>query len=157
MVAALGLFTLALGVQPALAAFGDELAGAVGRSAPLLVLAALLAGGLAGEAVDLEGRLERLGEAVKGATRLSTPAARAARGATADAADGAVRQDLRGRGGRHGGLLSGARRFPAVRTQRGRGSVRNAPGRSSRDASAAGCAAVASPGTVGWREISVGR
>jgi uncharacterized membrane protein YqgA involved in biofilm formation len=60
LVAALGLFTLALGVQQALAAFGDELTGAVGRSAPLLVLGGLLAGGLAGEAVDLEGRLERL-------------------------------------------------------------------------------------------------
>ena len=38
LVAALGLFTLAPGVQQALAAFGDELAGAVGRSAPLLAL-----------------------------------------------------------------------------------------------------------------------
>jgi len=34
LVAALGLFTLALGVQQALAAFGDTLAGVVGRSAP---------------------------------------------------------------------------------------------------------------------------
>jgi uncharacterized membrane protein YqgA involved in biofilm formation len=65
LVAGLGLFTLVLGVQQALAAFGDELAGAVGRSAPLVVLGALLAGGLAGEAVGLEGRLERLGEAVR--------------------------------------------------------------------------------------------
>jgi uncharacterized membrane protein YqgA involved in biofilm formation len=65
LVAALGLFTLALGVQQALAAFGDDLARTVGRSTPLLVLGALLAGGLAGEAVELEGRLERLGEAVK--------------------------------------------------------------------------------------------
>jgi uncharacterized membrane protein YqgA involved in biofilm formation len=46
LVAALGLFTLALGVQQALAAFGDELAGAVGRPAPLLVRGALLAAGL---------------------------------------------------------------------------------------------------------------
>jgi uncharacterized protein len=65
LVAALGLFTLALGVQQALASFGDDLARAMGRSAPLLVLGALLAGGLAGEAARLEGRLERLGEAVK--------------------------------------------------------------------------------------------
>jgi uncharacterized membrane protein YqgA involved in biofilm formation len=65
LVAALGLFTLALGVQQALASFGDDLTRAMGRSAPLLVLGALLAGGLAGEAVRLEGRLERLGEAVK--------------------------------------------------------------------------------------------
>jgi uncharacterized protein len=65
LVAALGLFTLALGVQQALAAFGDDLSGAVGRSAPLLVLGALLAGGLTGEAVRLEARLEGLGEAVK--------------------------------------------------------------------------------------------
>jgi uncharacterized membrane protein YqgA involved in biofilm formation len=65
LVAGLGLFTLVLGVQQALAAFGDELAGAVGRSAPLVVLGALLAGGLIGEAAGLEGRLERLGEAVK--------------------------------------------------------------------------------------------
>jgi uncharacterized membrane protein YqgA involved in biofilm formation len=34
LVAALGLFTLALGIQQALAAFGDELARAVGRSVP---------------------------------------------------------------------------------------------------------------------------
>ena len=54
LVAALGLFTLALDVQQAQAAFGDDLASAVGRSAPLLVLGALLAGGLAGEAVELE-------------------------------------------------------------------------------------------------------
>ena len=46
LVAALGLFTLALGVQQALAAFGDDLSRAVGRSAPLLVLGALLAIGL---------------------------------------------------------------------------------------------------------------
>ena len=46
LVAALGLFTLALGVQQALAAFGEDLSGAVGRSAPLLVFGALLAGGL---------------------------------------------------------------------------------------------------------------
>ena len=65
LVAALGLFTLGLGVQQALAAFGDDLSGAVGRSAPLLVLGALLAGGLTGEAVRLEERLEGLGEAVK--------------------------------------------------------------------------------------------
>lgn len=65
LVAALGLFTLALGVQQALASFGDDLAHALGRSAPLLVLGALLAGALAGGAVQLEGRLERLGEAVK--------------------------------------------------------------------------------------------
>ena len=65
LVAALGLFTLALGAQQALAAFGDDLSGAVGRSAPLLVLAALLAEGLTGEAVRLEERLEGLGEAVK--------------------------------------------------------------------------------------------
>ena len=37
----------------------------MGRSAPLLVLDALLAGGLTGEAVALDKRLERLGEAVK--------------------------------------------------------------------------------------------
>jgi uncharacterized protein len=54
LVAALGLFTLALGVQQALAAFGDQLAAAVGRSAPLLVLGALLAGGLAGQGIARE-------------------------------------------------------------------------------------------------------
>jgi uncharacterized protein len=48
-----------------LASFDDDLTRAMGRSAPLLVLGALLAGGLAGEAVRLEGHLERLGEAVK--------------------------------------------------------------------------------------------
>jgi uncharacterized protein len=65
LVAGLGLFTLALGVQQALAAFGDELARAVGQPAPLLVLGALLAGGLCGEAVQVEGRLERVGEAIR--------------------------------------------------------------------------------------------
>ena len=48
LVAALGLFTLALGVQQALAAFGDEVSRAVGRSAPLLVLGAF-ADGLYGD------------------------------------------------------------------------------------------------------------
>ena len=48
LVAALGLFTLALGVQQALSAFGDEVSRAVGRSAPLLVLGAF-ADGLYGD------------------------------------------------------------------------------------------------------------
>jgi uncharacterized membrane protein YqgA involved in biofilm formation len=65
LVAVLGLFTLALGIQQALASFGDDLTRALGRSAPVLVLGALLVGGLAGEAARLEGRLERLGEVVK--------------------------------------------------------------------------------------------
>ena len=37
----------------------------MGRPAPLLVLGALLAGGLCGEVVQVEGRLERVGEAIK--------------------------------------------------------------------------------------------
>jgi len=39
LVAALGLFTLALGVQQALAAFGDDLAGAAGLRGDLGLLA----------------------------------------------------------------------------------------------------------------------
>jgi uncharacterized membrane protein YqgA involved in biofilm formation len=58
---ALGLFVLVLGVADALDTFGDELAGAVGRVAVLLVLGSLLVGGVIGEALDVEAALARLG------------------------------------------------------------------------------------------------
>jgi uncharacterized protein len=65
LVAGLGLFTVALGVQQALVTFGDDLTQVLGQSAPLVVLGAMLIGGLAGELAQLEARLERVGEAVK--------------------------------------------------------------------------------------------
>lgn len=57
----LGLFVLVLGVDGALATFGPELRGALGRASVLVVLGALLLGGVVGEVVDLDGRLTRLG------------------------------------------------------------------------------------------------
>ncbi|MBW3658076.1 MAG: DUF554 domain-containing protein [Actinobacteria bacterium] len=57
----LGLFVVVLGVDGALATFGADLQGALGRVAVLVVLGSLLLGGLLGEAVDLEGLLARLG------------------------------------------------------------------------------------------------
>lgn len=57
----LGVFVLVLGVGDALGTFGDELAGALGRSAVLVILGSLLVGGVLGELIDIEARLERLG------------------------------------------------------------------------------------------------
>ncbi|CAN5280405.1 hypothetical protein BH20ACT9_BH20ACT9_05080 [soil metagenome] len=61
----LGLFTVVLGVANGLDAFGRPLAGAVGRAAVLVVLGSAVAGGLIGEALDLEGRLEGVGRRVR--------------------------------------------------------------------------------------------
>lgn len=57
----LGLFVVVLGVDGALATFGPELRGVLGRGAVLVVLGSLLVGGILGEAIDLEGLLARLG------------------------------------------------------------------------------------------------
>lgn len=65
----LGLFTIVLGIVNAQDAFGDELAGAVGQAAVLVVLGALLLGGVLGELADLDGLLERLGERLRAAVQ----------------------------------------------------------------------------------------
>ena len=62
----LGLVTLLIGALSAASVGSAELEGAVGGSAPvLIVLGSLLLGGIAGSLVDIEGRLEDLGEAVR--------------------------------------------------------------------------------------------
>ncbi len=58
----LGLFVLVLGISGALETFGTELQQAMGRGAVLVVLGALLVGGIVGELVDIERRLTRVGE-----------------------------------------------------------------------------------------------
>jgi uncharacterized membrane protein YqgA involved in biofilm formation len=57
----LGTFVVVLGVGDALTTFGDELSAALGRAAVLVVLGSLLVGGVLGEALAIEARLERLG------------------------------------------------------------------------------------------------
>jgi len=57
----LGVFVVVLGVGDALTTFGDELASTLGRAAVLVVLGSLLVGGVLGELLAIEDRLERLG------------------------------------------------------------------------------------------------
>lgn len=57
----LGVFVVVLGVGDALGTFGDDLAGPLGRGAVLVVLGSLLVGGVLGELMAIEARLERLG------------------------------------------------------------------------------------------------
>ena len=57
----LGVFVVVLGVGDALGTFGDDLAGPLGRGAVLVILGSLLVGGVLGELMAIEGRLERLG------------------------------------------------------------------------------------------------
>ena len=57
----LGVFVVVLGIGDALGTFGDELAGPLGRAAVLVILGSLLAGGVLGEIMAIEARLERLG------------------------------------------------------------------------------------------------
>jgi uncharacterized membrane protein YqgA involved in biofilm formation len=57
----LGVFVVVLGVGDALGTFGDELSTALGRAAVLVVLGSLLVGGVIGELLAIEARLERLG------------------------------------------------------------------------------------------------
>jgi uncharacterized protein len=65
----LGLVTLLIGGLSAADVGSEALAGAVGSSAPvLIVLGSLLLGGILGSLVDIEQRLEDLGEVVR--TRL---------------------------------------------------------------------------------------
>ncbi len=57
----LGVFVVVLGIGDALTTFGTELSGALGRAAVLVVLGSLLVGGIIGEVIRIEERLERLG------------------------------------------------------------------------------------------------
>ncbi len=57
----LGVFVVVLGIGDALGTFGDELAGALGPAAVLVVLGSLLVGGILGELLAIESRLEQLG------------------------------------------------------------------------------------------------
>ena len=57
----LGVFVVVLGVGDALGTFGDDLAGPLGRAAVLVILGSLLVGGVLGELMAIEARLERLG------------------------------------------------------------------------------------------------
>ncbi len=66
---ALGLFTLVIGAKQSLALFSDPLSQALGRASVLVVLASLLLGGIAGEVLRLEERLEGLGNRLR--TRLA--------------------------------------------------------------------------------------
>jgi uncharacterized membrane protein YqgA involved in biofilm formation len=60
---ALGLVTLLIGALSARAVLSDDLAAAVGSAAPvLIVLGALLLGGIVGSLVDIEARLDQLGD-----------------------------------------------------------------------------------------------
>jgi len=62
---ALGLFTLVIGFTNAADTFGDTLADTVGQAAVLLVLGALLVGGVLGELMNLDGALQRVGERLR--------------------------------------------------------------------------------------------
>lgn len=62
---ALGLFTLVIGFANAADTFGDTLTEAVGQAAVLIVLGALLVGGVLGELLDLDAALQRVGERLK--------------------------------------------------------------------------------------------
>jgi uncharacterized protein len=57
----LGIFVIVLGFSDALTTFGATLAGRLGTSAVLVVLGSLLIGGITGDLLDIEARLERLG------------------------------------------------------------------------------------------------
>jgi uncharacterized protein len=57
----LGLFVLVLGLSDALTTFGPGLSEPLGRAAVLIVLGSLLLGGVIGELIDVERRLEHFG------------------------------------------------------------------------------------------------
>ena len=86
---ALGLVTLLIGALSAVEVTSPELAAAVGRSAPvLIILGALLIGGIIGSLIDIEARLEQFGDWLR--RRLSrTPAGALTSGA--DVGDVAAR------------------------------------------------------------------
>jgi uncharacterized membrane protein YqgA involved in biofilm formation len=74
MTDAVGVFVVVLGVNDALVTFGTELSDALGRAAVLLVLGSLVVGGAIGAALDVEGRLERLGERLRRLAQRDLPA-----------------------------------------------------------------------------------
>ena len=88
MTDAVGVFVVVLGVGDALVTFGPELGDALGRAAVLVVLGALVVGGAIGAALDLEGRLERLGERLR---RLAQRGRDVAAGGVDAAADAVAR------------------------------------------------------------------
>lgn len=57
----LGVFVVVLGVSDALGTFGDPLSVALGDAAVLVILGSLLVGGVIGETLSIEARLEQLG------------------------------------------------------------------------------------------------
>ncbi len=83
----LGVFVVVLGIADALGTFGTELSGALGRAAVLVVLGSLLVGGVIGEALRIEERLERVGGWLRERTVRRVPAASGGT-AAATAADG---------------------------------------------------------------------
>ena len=86
----LGLVTLLIGALSAASVGSAALAGAVGASAPvLIVLGSLLLGGIAGSLVDVERRLEDLGGWLRG--RLSRRAGAASRTVTTRPGSGSSR------------------------------------------------------------------
>jgi uncharacterized protein len=60
-----GLFVLVLGLSDALLTFSPELRDAVGPAAVLVILGALVLGGMLGEIIDIEARLAWLGERLR--------------------------------------------------------------------------------------------
>jgi len=80
----LGVFVVVLGIGDALTTFGDELTAALGRAAVLVVLGSLLVGGVVGEVLAIETRLERLGAWLR--ARTAPPGSGGGTGGGADAA-----------------------------------------------------------------------
>lgn len=60
-----GLFVLVLGLSDALGTFSPELQDALGPTAVLVVLGALVVGGIVGESIDIEARLTWVGEKLR--------------------------------------------------------------------------------------------
>jgi len=87
---ALGLVTLLIGALSAIEVTSPELSAAVGRSAPvLIILGALLIGGIVGSLIDIEARLEQFGDWLR--RRLSRKPAGAGPGENDESAETAAR------------------------------------------------------------------
>ena len=111
---ALGLVTLLIGALSAAEVTSPDLAAAVGRSAPvLIVLGALLLGGIAGSLIDIEARLEQFGDWLR--RRLAAPAGAGLRGADRGRSPGPVHRGLRHR---LAGLLRRAADHPGFAVRR---------------------------------------
>src|SRR5690625_3738012 len=61
VMAMLGMFTVVMGVADGLDTFSDVLASALGQAGVIVVLGSLVIGGIAGELLNIEGRLEQFG------------------------------------------------------------------------------------------------